>query len=81
MTAVKKIQQEMDNLKEMIDSVNMLQDLHETAVAEDDRWTARLVLEELELINEKLAQIEDELLVRFRFSKTNLNIIRYHKKR
>lgn len=60
MTAVKKIQQEMDNLKEMLDRVNMLQDLHETAVAEDDRRAARLILVELELINEKLAQIENE---------------------
>jgi hypothetical protein len=60
MTAVKKIQQEIDNLNEMLDRVNMLQDLHETAVAEDDRWTARLVLEELDFINEKLAQIENE---------------------
>ena len=60
MTAVKKIQQEMDNLFEMLDRVNMLQDLHETAVAEDDRRAARLILVELELINEKLAQIENE---------------------
>lgn len=60
MTAVKKIQQEMDNLKEMLDRVNMLQDLHETAVAEDDRWTASMILEELDCINKKLAEIENE---------------------
>lgn len=60
MTAVKKIQQEMDNLKEMLDRVNMLQDLHETAVAEDDRWTASMILEELDFINKKLAEMENE---------------------
>jgi hypothetical protein len=52
--------QESNKLIEMVDRVNMLQDLHETAVAEDDRWTARLVLEELELINQKLDEMENE---------------------
>lgn len=59
MTAVKKIQQEMDNLKKMLDRVNMLQDLHETAVAEDDRWIARMILLELDSINKKLAEMEN----------------------
>jgi len=52
--------QESNKLIEMLETVNMLQDLHETAVAEDDRWTARLVLEELELIIKKINEMENE---------------------
>ena len=40
--------------------VNMLEDLHESATKENDRWTADLVSRELEAINSHLASDEKE---------------------
>jgi hypothetical protein len=40
--------------------VNMLEDLHESALKENDRWTADLVSRELEEINSHLASDENE---------------------
>jgi len=48
-------------LDEMMERVCMLEDLFESAVAEDDRCTARKVLLELEEINKQLDELEREL--------------------
>lgn len=41
-------------LKDLGERVNMLQDLYETAEAEDDRWTMNKCWQELEEINREL---------------------------
>lgn len=47
-------------LNELLDKVNMLEDVYETAMAEDDRWTANKALMELEEINKQLDKLENE---------------------
>lgn len=51
---------EFNRLNELMDKVNKLEDLYETATAEDDRWTANMCLLELEEINRELAELEEE---------------------
>lgn len=50
-----------DKLNKLMERVNMLQDVYETAVAEDDRWAANEALKELDQINKEIDQIEKEL--------------------
>lgn len=47
-------------LNEMMERVCMLEDLFESAVAEDDRWTANKALLELDEINKQLDELERE---------------------
>ena len=47
-------------LKELAARVNMLMDLHETAEAEDDRWTMNKCWQELEEINQELDKLDSE---------------------
>lgn len=51
----------INDLNKLMERVNMLQDVYETAIAEDDRWTANEALKELDLIDEKLIELEKEL--------------------
>ena len=51
---------EFNRLNELQDKVNKLEDLYETAEAEDDRWTMNKCLLELDEINEELDRLEKE---------------------
>jgi hypothetical protein len=54
------VSNEFNRLKELMDKVNMLEELFETAMAEDDRWTANKAKAELEEINRELTELENE---------------------
>lgn len=51
---------EFKKLNALNDRANMLHDLYETAVAEDDRWTANRVMAELDEINKEVDELENE---------------------
>ena len=51
---------EFNRLNELMDKVNKLEDLYETAEAEDDRWTMNKCLMELAEINKEVDQLEQE---------------------
>ena len=52
---------EFNRLNELMDKVNKLSDLYETAEAEDDRWTMNKCQLELDEINSELDKLEQEL--------------------
>jgi hypothetical protein len=49
-----------NKLNALMNRVNQLEDLYETAKAEDDRWTANMCLLELDEINATLDKLERE---------------------
>lgn len=49
-----------DKLSDLMGRVNLLEDLYETAKAEDDRWTMNTALLELDEINKTLDELENE---------------------
>lgn len=49
-----------NRLEELMTRVNTLQDFYETALAEDDHWTVRECLLELDEINEELDKLDKE---------------------
>ena len=51
---------EFNRLNELMDKVNKLEDLYETAEAEDDRWTMNQCMQELEEINKEVDELEKE---------------------
>ena len=51
---------EFNRLNELMDKVNKLEDLYETAEAEDDRWTMNKCIQELAEINKEVDQLEQE---------------------
>ena len=51
---------EFTRLNELQDKVKMLEDLYETAEAEDDRWTMNKCWQELEEINKEIDELESE---------------------
>jgi hypothetical protein len=48
----------LEKLNELMGRLNSLEDLYETSIAEDDRWTAQQCLIELSEINKKLDELE-----------------------
>ena len=51
---------EFNRLNELMDKVNKLEDLYETAEAEDDQWTMNKCMMELAEINKEVDQLEQE---------------------
>ena len=51
---------EFTRLNELMDKVNKLEDLYETAEAEDDRWTMNQCILELAEINKEVDELEKE---------------------
>ena len=51
---------EFTRLNELMDKVNKLEDLYETAEAEDDRWTMNQCMMELVVINVEISKLEKE---------------------
>jgi hypothetical protein len=49
-----------NKLNALMNRVNQLEDLYETAKAEDDRWTMNMVQIELDEINKTLDELENE---------------------
>jgi len=49
-----------NKLNALMNRVNQLEDLYETAKAEDDRWTMNMVQIELDEINKTLDELEKE---------------------
>jgi len=49
-----------NKLNALMNRVNQLEDLYETAKAEDDRWTMNTALLELDEINKTLDELENE---------------------
>jgi hypothetical protein len=49
-----------DKLNALMDRVYKLEDLYETAKAEDDRWTANMCLLEIDEINATLDKLDKE---------------------
>jgi hypothetical protein len=49
-----------NKLNALMNRVNQLEDLYETAKAEDDRWTANMCMLELDEINKTLDELENE---------------------
>lgn len=51
---------EFTRYNELQDKIKMLEDLYETAEAEDDRWTMNKCWQELEEINKEVDELESE---------------------
>jgi hypothetical protein len=48
-------------LSELLEKVNELNDQWETAIAQDDRWMANMIGEELRYINSLISELEKEV--------------------
>jgi hypothetical protein len=51
----------LDKLNKLLEKVNELNDAWETAIAQDDRWMANMIGEELFYVNALISKLENEV--------------------